>query len=98
MYPNHKKGAISKIAVMKIFAQNGYYVYNEMSNVGPVDFVAIHPVSKLIRLIEVKTMAFRSERAKNPGTMINRVLSPIQKELGVNLVYHNIKTGEIRNG
>ena len=68
---------------MKNFVQNGYYVYNEMSNVGPVDLVAIHPVTKDVRLVEVKTMSFRSETSKNPGTMINRVLSPVQKELAV---------------
>tara|TARA_R100000656_G_scaffold120370_1_gene94607 strand:- start:634 stop:933 length:300 start_codon:yes stop_codon:yes gene_type:complete len=98
MTPEHKKGAISKIAVMKLFAQLGYHVYNEMSNIGPVDFVAIHPYTRDVKLIDVKTMSFRSETSKNPGTLINRVLSPIQKELGVRLVYHNIETGEIKVG
>ena len=98
MTPEHTKGAVSKIAVMKNFVQDGYYVYNEMSNVGPVDLVAIHPRTKEVRLVEVKTMSFRSETSKNPGTMINRVLSPIQKELGVELVYHNVETGKIKYG
>jgi len=69
-----------------------------MANVGPVDLVDIHPVTKVVRLVEVKTMSFRSETSKNPGTMINRVLSPVQKELGVELVYHNVETGKIRYG
>ena len=54
MTPEHTKGAVSKIAVMKTFVQDGYYVYNEMSNVGPVDLVAIHPRTKEVRLVEVK--------------------------------------------
>ena len=93
--PEHKKGAISKIAVMKKFATDGYHIYNEMSNTGPVDFVAIHPKTKHVRLIDVKTMSFRSSTAKQPNTFISRVLSPAQKNLGVKIVYYNIETGDI---
>ena len=96
MHPKHKKGTASKIAVMKVFVDDGYYVYNEMNNTGPVDFVAIHPFTKQVKLIEVKTMSFRSETSKKPGTMINRVLSDVQKKLGVSLFYHNVDTGAIK--
>ena len=97
MSPEHKKGAISKIAVMKKFATDGYHIYNEMSNTGPVDFVAINPETNDVKLVEVKTMSFRSKSANwKPGTMINRQLSPVQKQLGVELVYYNINTGELK--
>ena len=62
-----------------------------------VDFVAINPETKDVRLVEVKTMSFRSKSANwKPGTMINRQLSPVQKNLGVELVYYNIHTGELK--
>ena len=42
-------------------------------------------------------MSFRSKNANwKPGTMINRQLTPVQKQLGVELVYYNIATGEIK--
>ena len=97
MNTKHKKGMQSKLAVMKHFVDEGYYVYHETNNVGPVDLVAIHPETKRIRLIEVKTMSFRSSTAKKPNTFINRILKPIQKDLNVSLVYYNLSTGEIKD-
>ena len=59
--------------------------------------VAINPDTKDVKLVEVKTMSFRSKNANwKPGTMINRQLSPIQKQLGVELVYYNINTGQVK--
>ena len=97
MNVKEKKGLQSKLGVMRYYADIGYHVYNETNNTGPVDFVAINPETEDVKLVEVKTMSFRSETAKwKPGTMINRQLSPIQKKLGVELVYYNIDTGQIK--
>ena len=87
MNVKEKKGLQSKLGVMRYYADIGYHVYNETNNTGPVDFVAINP----------ETKSFRSETANwKPGTMINRQLSPTQKKLGVELVYYNIDTGQIK--
>ena len=97
MNVKEKKGLQSKLGAMRYYADIGYHVYNETNNTGPVDFVAINPETKDVKLVEVKTMSFRSKDANwKPGTMINRQLSPIQKKLGVELVYYNIETGQIK--
>ena len=97
MNNKEKKGLQSKLGAMRYNADSGYHVYNETNNTGPVDFVAINPDTNDVKLVEVKTMSFRSKTANwKPGTMINRQLSPIQKELGVELVYYNINTGQIK--
>ena len=90
MDEKHNKGTFSKLAVMNHFVTLGYYVYNEMSNTGPVDFVAINHQTKQVTLVEVKTASFR----KANNTMIHRILKPIQKDLSVELVYYNIDTNE----
>ena len=97
MNVKEQKGLQSKLGVMRYYADNGYHVYNETNNTGPVDFVAITPSTKVVSLVEDKTMSFRSKSANwKPGTMINRQLSPVQKKLGVELVYYNIHTGELK--
>lgn len=98
MANNTQRGIQSKLAVMRHFVDQGYYVYNETNHTGPVDIIAIHPDTLEIRLIEVKTMCFRSATASwYPGSMIYRKLKPLQKELNVSIVYHNIETGEIKD-
>ena len=97
MNVKEKKSLQSKLGVMRYYADSGYHVYNETNNTGPVDFVAINPETKDVKLVEVKTMSFRSKTSNwKPGTMINRQLSPVQKKLGVELVYYNIDTGQIK--
>lgn len=99
MNTKQQKGIQSKLSVMKHFTDDGYFVYNETNNSGPVDFVAIKIDTGEVRLIEVKSMSFRSQDANwRPGTMINRNLTPIQKKLGVELVYCNLETGDIKHG
>ena len=97
MNRKQKKGIQSKLAVMRYYVDRGYFVYNETNNTGPIDLVAVHPETLDVRLIEVKTMSFRSKNANwKPGTMINRQLTPLQKKLRVELVYYNIETGDVK--
>ena len=97
MNTKEQKGLQSKLGVMRHYADSGYHVYNETNNTGPVDFVAINPETNDVKLVEVKTMSFRSKSAKwKPCTMIHRQLSSTQKKLGVELVYYNIDTGQIK--
>ena len=97
MNVKEKKGLQSKLGAMKYYADRGYFIYNETNNTGPVDFVSINPDTNDKKFVEVKTMSFRSKNANwKPGTMINRQLSPVQKQLGVELVYYNIDTGHLK--
>ena len=81
---------------MKHFTEKGYYVYNETMGTGPIDIVLVHPETGETRFVDVKTMSFRSKTAKRPFTMINRVTTDLQKRLGVEIVYYNLETGDIK--
>jgi hypothetical protein len=59
-----------------------------MSQQGPVDLVAIR--ENEVILIDVKSECIR----KRDGLKINRSLTPIQKNLGVNILNVNTETGE----
>ena len=97
MNVKHQKGIQSKLAIMKHFVDEGYFVYNETNNTGPIDFVAVNPKTLEKRFVEVKSMSFRYPTANwRPNTMINRQLTPLQKQLGVELIYYNIETGDIK--
>ena len=95
MNKKEKKGISSKLSVMRRFVEDGYYVYNETNNTGPVDFVAINSISGDVRLIEVKTMSFRN-KGPQKNTMISRSLTPVQKSLGVEMIYYNLINGDMK--
>ena len=101
MNKNEKKGLLSKLIAMQEYALKGYYVYNEMNNTGPVDIIAINKKTKDIRLLEVKTKNVYSQMIKAKefrGRRINRVLKPSQKELGVKMLYVDLKTKKVEEG
>ena len=87
-FSEHIKGYKAEyIAAMWLWDQ-GYLVCKNMSQQGPVDLVAIRETE--VVLIDVKSEC----RRKRDGYKINRSLTPIQKELGVNILNVNVETGE----
>jgi Holliday junction resolvase-like predicted endonuclease len=87
-FSEHIKGDKAEyIAAMWLWDQ-GYLVCKNMSQQGPVDLVAIRETE--VVLIDVKSEC----RRKRDGYKINRSLTPIQKELGVNILNVNVETGE----
>lgn len=85
----------SKLIAMQHYVEKGYFCYNETNNTGPIDFIAINPDTGDMQFFDVKTLSRRSSTAKAPNTKINRVLTPVQKKLGVKLLYVNLKTKKI---
>ena len=71
-------------AIIK-FLKEGYWVFKNISVKGPIDMVLIHEETGEVRKIDVKTTSYRL--SWKPGTRICRQLSPIQKKLGVELLY-----------
>ena len=86
MEATHQKGMISKLSLMVSYIQDGYFVYNEVNNTGPIDFIIVHPETKDVQKIDAKTYSKR-ETGEQAGTMIHRILSKEQKDLGVKIVY-----------
>ena len=75
---------------MEHFANSGYYVYNEMNNTGPVDFVAIDKIRNEVVLLEVKTFSKRAN-----GWKVHRCLKEEQKNLGVKMCYVDLDNKEV---
>ena len=87
-FHEHIKGDKAEyIAAMWSWDQ-GYLVCRNMSQQGAVDLVAIREHEVI--LIDVKSVCVR----KRDGYKINRSLTPIQNELGVNILNVNVETGE----
>ena len=87
-FHEHIKGDKAEyIAAMWLWDQ-GYLVCRNMSQQGPVDLVAIKEHEVI--LIDVKSECVR----KRDGYKINRSLTQIQKNLGVNILNVNVETGE----
>ena len=55
METTHQKGMISKLSLMISYIKEGYWVYNEINNTGPIDFIAVHPETKEVLKIAAKT-------------------------------------------
>ena len=87
-FHEHTKGDKAEyIAAMWLWEQ-GYLVCKNMSQQGPVDLVAIKEHEVI--LIDVKSACIR----KRDGSKINRSLTPLQKNLGVNILNVDVETGE----
>ena len=80
-----KKGTIMELECMVEYIKKGYWVSKSMDPQCPFDFVAVKDKDNII-LIDSKCASHRKD-----GTLINRVLKPYQKKLGVKLALRNFK-------
>ena len=87
-FHEHVKGDKAEYMAAMWLWDQGYLVCKNMSQQGPVDIVAIKEHEVI--LIDVKSEC----RRKRVGYKINRSLTPVQKELGVNILNVNTETGE----
>ena len=87
MNPRQYKATISLNKAINKFLEEGYYVFNNVCEQGPIDIVVINPNNGRAHLFDVKT-------SKGPSTIVNgksiggtgNKLKPKQKEIGVRLV------------
>ena len=86
MQPRQFKATISlKKAIIK-FLEQGYYVFQNSSEQGPIDIVVVNPKNGRSHYFDVKTSrGTRVVDGKAVGGSGNK-LKPRQKELGVRLV------------
>ena len=86
----HIKGDQAELIAQEFFIKKGYYVFNNISQHGPVDMVVLDNDGYTL-LIDVKAISLRSKN----GWKVNRVPSEEQEKLGVHLVYVNLDTREV---
>ena len=87
MHPRQFKATISlKKAIIK-FLEEGYYVFQNCSEQGPIDIIVVNPKNGKCFLFDVKTSRGTSTivNGKSVGGTGNK-LKDKQKELGVRLV------------
>jgi Holliday junction resolvase-like predicted endonuclease len=85
----HIKGDLAEYLAQMYFLSQGYYVFNNVSQHGFIDFVAISETGE-IRKIDVKCIT----RRKRDGGIINKCKTQIQKKHNVELFYICTETGE----
>ena len=94
MQPRQFKATISlKKAIIK-FLEQGYYVFQNCSEQGPIDIIVVNPANGRSHYFDVKTSrGTRVVHGKAVGGSGNK-LKPRQKELGVRLV--TVEGDEVR--
>ena len=89
MRPAHqiRDGKRSELAAAAWLVSQDCYVYSPFIEQGPIDLIALAPNGEMF-LFDVKTVG----RRKN-GSIISRMLKPLQLKLGVRLLYVDLETG-----
>ena len=86
MNPRQYKATISLNKAINKFLEEGYYVFTNVCEQGPIDIVVVNPANGRARYFDVKTSrGTRIVNGKAVGGSGNK-LKPRQKELGVRLV------------
>ncbi len=92
MHSKNSSGAIAEEHVMIWCMNKGYYPFRAIMPVGPIDIVAINEVGDTM-LLDVKCLNRRMLNGSDQT--ISRPRSNLQKELGVNIIYVDLETGDI---
>lgn len=82
-------GKRSELIAASYFISKGCHVYYQVMEQGPVDLVVLDKSGEW-HYFDVKTVSRRKK-----GTIISRTLTDLQRQLGVQLVYVDLETGEV---
>ena len=80
----HKKGFINHWRAIEWLTKHEYYVYSNVSGLGPCDLIAMDMDGNIIK-IDVKSESTR-KTGRFAGYKIKRILSDTQKAMGVKLL------------
>lgn len=80
MDTKHARGAVSEMIAAAKLLREGWHVFNNASSTGLIDLIAVNPETGETRFYDVKTKSYRKD-----GTMIHRVPSKKQKNIGVEI-------------
>jgi len=85
MDPRQYKGTISENKAINKFLEEGYLVFKNICEQGPIDIVVVNPKSGKCFYVDIKTsLGSRVVNGKTVGGSGNK-LKPQQKKLGVRL-------------
>ena len=87
MNPRQYKATISENKAINKFLEEGYYVFKNCCEQGPIDIIVVNPKNGRAHFFDVKTsQGSRIVNGKSVGGA-GQKLKPQQKELGVRLCY-----------
>ena len=86
----HIKGDRAELIAQEFFIKKGFYVFNNISQHGPVDMVIMDKDGHVM-LIDVKALSLRTKN----GWKVNRIPTKEQAKLGVQLVFVDLETGNV---
>ena len=86
----HIKGDRAELIAQEFFIKKGFYVFNNISQHGPVDMVIMDKDGHVM-LIDVKALSLRTKN----GWKVNRIPTKEQAKLGVQLVFVDLETREV---
>lgn len=88
MRPDHKSrdGKGSELIAAAWLMSQDCYVYSPFIEQGPIDLIALTPEGEFL-LFDVKKVGRRKD-----GSIISRQLKPLQRKLGVRLLYVDMET------
>jgi hypothetical protein len=85
MNPRQYKATISQNKAINKFLEEGYYVFTNVCEQGPIDIVVVNPKNGRAHFFDIKTSkGSRIVNGKSAGGSGSK-LKPYQKELGVRL-------------
>ena len=84
MNRKHQKGFISHIQAIKFLSDQGYYVFDNFSRLGPCDLIGINERGEIL-LVDVKSTSKRKS-GTHAGYYIKRSPTPLQKKLGIQIL------------
>lgn len=85
MDPRQYKATISQNKAINKFLEEGYYVFVNACEQGPIDIIVVNPTNGRTHFLDIKTSnGSRIVNGKSVGGSGNK-LKPKQKELGVRL-------------
>ena len=94
MDPRQYKATISQNKAINKFLEEGYYVFTNVCEQGPIDIIVVNPKNGRAHFFDVKTsQGSRIVNGKSVGGA-GQKLKPTQKELGVRLCY--VEGDEVR--
>jgi len=80
----HKKGFLNHTKAILWLTENDYYVFDNVSGLGPCDVIAMDDEGSVIK-IDIKSESTR-KTGRFAGYKIKRILTETQKNMGVKLL------------
>lgn len=78
MDQKHARGALSEMIAAAKLIREGWHVFSNVAGTGLIDLVVVNPENGETKFFDVKTKSYRRD-----GSLISRVPSAKQKQIGV---------------